>query len=211
MSMRKLATGCATTVVAALLVALPGSSAVAVKGDYKYCEYGTGAYVSKNKLISAKQGVAVTHLKTFSAPPKYSRVTTKKAGKRTVLRGSVKLNAEVSASLGNKIISKGEAKVGLQLVGAGSRTKTSSVKVTEKISNPSAQNATFVFFRGNKRAFGAWKRSYCQQVSGKVGEVKWQRGKWASFVTMDDGAVRCGAGKANLNAVARKAYDIGCA
>ncbi len=189
--------------------AAPTTSAVVAASGAQYCQYG--AYTKKSRLVSAHQAASVTHLATFTAPPGYSQTTTKEASKRTVLRGSVKLNAQVSATLGNKIISKGEAKLGLALAAAGSHTKVRKITVKDKVTNNSGKNATIVMFRGNKRGYGKWKRSYCSQVSGSVGVVKWQYGRWGSYVSRDDGHVRCGAGTANINAVAKKAYKIGCA
>lgn len=208
MIIKQLAVACATALATALLVVAPAGTGSAAAAGYTHCEYGD--YKAKNKLISGNKKVAVTHLDTYPAAPGYSKTKTVKLEKRTVLRGSVKLSAEVSATLGNKIIKLGEAKVGLALRAAGSRTNNKTVKVTETIKNTSKKNATFVFFRGNKHARGDWKRSYCKQLTGKIGEVKWSKGKWGSFDSMDDGAVRCGAGTKNLNSVAKRAYRIGC-
>lgn len=192
--------------VASSLALVPATAVTA--DEYKYCEYGN--YTPRNRLVSAEQVATVTHLSTFTANPNYSKTVTRTVNLRTVIRGSVRLEGEVSASLGNKIISKGEARLSMALAAAGSRTKATDTTVTETVKNTSKQNATIVMFRGNTKGYGRWKRSTCQQVSGSVGDVDWIYGRWSSFATMHDGYVQCGAGTENINSLAKKAYRIGC-
>lgn len=212
--LRKILTAtAATAVVLAGSIAGPMTAEAApatAATSSTYCAFGNWNG-SKSVLVSAHKRPVITHIHNYTVGPKYSKTTTRKVYKQTVLSGSVRLGGEVSTALGNKIIGRGEAKLGIEMAGSGQRTSSSTEQVTEKVRNPTNHNVTMVFFRGNTQGYGKWKKSYCRQISGSIGEVTWSTGTWKSFVTYGDGYVLCGQGTKNINALAKKAYRIGCA
>ena len=165
-------------------------------------------------VTTAKKPV-VTHLHAFAMPPSSSHKVTKSATKQTTLRARVayKSKTDISVSAAKKILAAASVSAELHLAAAGSHTVTSSVQVTDTISNKTRRNAQYVFFRGNLSAKGTFRYHYCSMYytpTGNVGYfVYYKDGSWSSYQIYSDGAARCGAGGAT-NAVTRAALAQGC-
>lgn len=157
----------------------------------------------------------LTHLRVHSIPPSGTHEVTKTSNWQRSLAASVRWSsgATVSTSVASKIIGKASAKTNLALRASGQVTTSSSVSVTDWVSNPTGANASFPFYRGWKVGRGSWRYYFCEQAGG-FGSTPWhvmyKQGTWRSFASLSDGAVRCGAGTTNVDAVGRLAYAQGC-
>lgn len=204
-----------TVLVAAAVVTLPTTAAQADVKTNKSCRYDR--YESNYSITSAAKAPKITHLSTYSLPPSGTRKVTKTAKRYQKLTAGVNFNssANISASGAAKVLVKAGGRVGMRLKAAGTSTKTTSVSVTESIRNNTGRNAQFVFYAGQTNASGSFRYSYCKQYylpGQSYGPffVTHRPGKWRSFNIPGSGAVRCGAGTANLGALATAAYRIGC-
>jgi hypothetical protein len=200
--------------------AVPGAEYQARSGtDWvdtgKTCDWNT--YNSHYTIEVAQVAVVLTHETGWAIPPSGSHVETKWSAHRTTVRASVAwgTGSSVEASAAAKILVKASVSTHLDLKAAGSHTAEGGVKVTDTVSNPTRQNATFPFFKGTKKAHGRYRYYFCEEVSSptfpRPKHVFYRPGKWRSYVGESAGAIRCGAGSTNLDAVARLAYRVGCA
>jgi hypothetical protein len=189
----------------ALLALVLGASvwAIPASASAKSCTYGS--FDSTSKLVSWGKRPVITHRESVTFAPHQSETETFTLKKRTVLKGSVRLSSEVSAELGNKIIAKGEAKLAMSMAASGQKSTTTNVKIKRTIRNKSSRSQTYIVFQGAMEGHGTWKRSYCQQISGTVGEVRWESGRWKSWESGGRGHVHCGDNGKNLDRIARKA------
>ncbi len=94
-------------------------------------------------------------------PPSSSHKVTKSTEKQTVVRAGVRISGGASTSVGNTIIGKAEAHMDMELKASGSHTTTTAIQVTDRIANKTGHNATYAFYSGVTKAYGAWKASYC--------------------------------------------------
>ncbi|MBA2700043.1 MAG: hypothetical protein H0U61_14990 [Nocardioidaceae bacterium] len=171
--------------------------------------------MSKYRLVSAGRAVVLTHLEGFSMPPTSSHKVTRSTKKQTVVRAGVKISGGASAEVGNKIISKAEVHMNMELKASGAHTSTTSLRITDRIANKTRHNATFAFYSGVTRAAGRWKLSYCGSKYDSHGNylgtyVFWRYGRWSSYQFSDSGAVRCGAGTKYISAAAKQALRRVC-
>jgi|GEM_PF-5497197 len=201
--------------VLGLMVAPPTPTAQAVDGVRTERRCNPDRYDNHYAVITRDKRAKVTHLRAHSMPPYSSRRVTKRTFKVLRLSARVSFNSEteVGASGAAKVIAKASSKTSLSLASRGSTTRSTAVKVTETIRNPTAHNAQFVFFRGNMTAKGAFRYWFCSLYYTPTGDVGYfvyyRTGRWKSFAVYSDGAARCGAG-GSVNAVTRAALAQGC-
>ena len=189
-SLSRLVTATALALVASS-VALLGATAPAHAGAS--CEYGSYTDV-KWRLVSARKAAVLTHKSTLTLAPGESAGDSVTIIQRRVIRAAAKIGGEVSGEYGNKVIGKGGFKLSLDLATSGKKTDARNITYKRKLVNKTKKNQTYVVFAGAMKGLGRWKRSYCKQVTGTVGEVKWEYGKWASFEYAGTGRVACGQG-----------------
>jgi hypothetical protein len=212
--MRRFVLPALAVALTAALVSMP----VAAQADTKT---STGCnpskYKSHTKILTASKGPAITHLSTYSIAPGYHRTTKRTASEQLVLSASVtyKSGAHVEVGLPGKILGQAGAKVDLSLAASGKRTTSKSVTVTTYISNTTKKNAQFVFFRGQTKASGTFRKYFCRiyYLSGQnygPAYVTYRDGKWKSYAIPGNGALRCGAGTSNLGSLSKLALKIGC-
>jgi hypothetical protein len=201
----------------ALLVAGPVALAPAAGASPIYvdtgkpCNYHT--YKSHYTVAVSAKNPVLTHIRTFSMPPSASHRVTKTVTHATTLRAaaSYKSNLSLSASGAARIFASASVSTHISLAGRGSHTRTTSVRVTDMIRNPTRHNATFVFYAGDTRAAGSYRYYLCEQKHAySAWHVMYAPGRWRSYGVHGDGAVRCGAGTRGVNSLGRLALRIGC-
>lgn len=180
--------------------------------------YSHGAFTSTRNVIA--------QIATDSYAPGYNHTVQHTVSKRWVIRAGIKgdigLSTQSTAQLGNKWIEQAQATVNtqfhlnLQMSASGEYSSDNKTTVTDVVVNNSGHNATFVFYRGVADKVTAPVRlQVCRNDDGgsaQLGHVYLERvGQLATFSIPSSGAIRCGAGTANLNGVAKAALAMGCA
>lgn len=176
-----------------------------------------GRYHAHPKLVTARSRPAVTHLSTYGMGPSVSHQVTRTARYQETVHSGWHFagSADVSTSGLARLI----AKVDIHFDGAYRKTTghttTRSVSVTDTIVNRTGHNVQYVFYSGVTHAYGRDRWYFCEQyyVNGQnYGPVlvTYYPGKWTTYTAPGSGALRCGAGRRGLGALARRALDMGC-
>jgi hypothetical protein len=202
----------AVVAVGGSLVTAPAADASSIYVDTgKPCNYHT--YNSHYRVAVSAKNPVITHIRTYSMPPSASHKVTKKVTHATTLRAAARYRSDLSLSASGaaRIFASASVSTHISLAARGSHTRTTSVKVTDVIRNPTRHNATFVFYAGDTRAKGSFRYYLCEQKHAySPWHVMYAPGHWKSYGVHGDGAVRCGAGTKGVNALGRLALRIGC-
>lgn len=180
----------------------------------RQCDYHT--YKSHYTVSVGSVIPRLTNLSKYTLPPSGLHTETRWSAFSAKISASVDYSsgASVSASGLTKIIGKASVETNLALHAAGSATYAHRVQVTTSISNPLRQSATFPFYKGASVARGQFRHYYCEQENTRpvrLWKVFYDTGRWVSYGSLSQGAVRCGDSTTRLDSVAKLALRIGCA
>jgi hypothetical protein len=156
---------------------------------------GAGAQPVKCKVgsitwkITGKKTNRITHAHGYQLPPGGSMSITKSASKVATLTSSVKKSAGGSVNAGNVLV-HAEAHFQVDLAKSGSRTTSSSIKVSSQIAK-SRKDRYIAAWGGRKYFTGKWTKYSCDIPS--VGYKPEARGTWHSYGPASDGLALCPA------------------
>lgn len=196
-------------------VALPQTTPAADAAGRTPCNITKDGGAYKRGAFTVTPNV-IAQIRVYSFAPGYKRTITKAVSNTNKYQAGAKIGGSINTKLGNKFIGQAEVSLHADFEASGEWSTERSTTVTDVVVNTSRHNASFVFYRGSSKKFVAPVYvSVCRNDDGgdtRFGHIYWSKvGTVQSFTTPSAGALRCGAGTANVDSVGRRALAIGCA
>jgi hypothetical protein len=153
------------------------------------------SYADPHGVTSFHHGATITQASSLSIGPGVAQTVTKTASLVTTITASTTKSGGASASaswLWGKVSVHFDAKV----AHTGQHTVAHSGKVTQKVSNNTKHNETFIAFNGTTKYFGGYFTKECVGAdSSGIGHIKKRTGRWTTYGGVPgNGIVLCGGG-----------------